>query len=158
MISFFYFRKLVMQTEQHNRPQLAHTVCAVFTLCHISLMMAFNSLFWMSRLFLFCPNIFIVVDKNSIISCFSQKWLGELTGHKDILYIWSSVCCGFPVSFHCCLFLISSLCQYFHLAFPDHPSSLSIPPFLSLCFFCHNPILSSTPPHPHPQHAPVRFQ
>lgn len=110
-------------------------------------MEAFNSVlsnfffFWMSHLFLFFPNTFLLVDMNGIITLPQSKWLNWL-GTR--IYICSNVCCGFPISFHCCLFLTSPCCLVFssdirHFSmisvFPYPPSP--VPRLFSFaCVFC----------------------
>lgn len=149
--------------------QRTHTLYVLSTFCHISLMVAFNSVlfnfffFWMSHLFLFYPNTFPLVDMSSIITLPQSEWL-NLLGTR--IYICSNVCCGFPLSFHCCLFLTSSWClalsshirHFSMISLPYLSFLIPFPPplFLCLCFL----------PPPRPllllsslsQHAPVSFQ
>lgn len=80
--SFVYSDHFISDNRLSACPQ---TLCAVCTLCHISLMVAFNSVLsnWfffpsLSRLFLFCPSVFILVDMNGIIKLPQSEWLNRL--------------------------------------------------------------------------------
>lgn len=83
MKCFFYFRKFVKSLYQTQKTlACTQTACALCTLCGISLMVAFNSVqtdLFLVCLVYFCPDIFLLVDMNSIIKSPQSEclnWLG----------------------------------------------------------------------------------